>query len=234
MRSFGFSTGSLAIGDFREALRMMEGVPLDAVELSALREDELQPLLHALGSLDLTRFSHVSLHAPSRLRTYTEQRLCEALAALEGRYPIVVHPDIIHDFSLWARLGEVLLIENMDKRKSVGRTSEELDDIFAMLPQARLCLDVGHSRQIDSSMFETREILKRHAGRLAEIHLSDVNSSCGHEPLNLAAVEAFQRVADLIPERIPIILETPVTADQIPRELRKAEAIFHAPVPTPA
>lgn len=213
---------------------MMEGVPLDAVELSALREDELQPLLDALKSLDLTRFSHVSLHAPSRLRTYTEQRLCEALAALEGKYPIVVHPDIIHDSSLWAGLGEVLLIENMDKRKSVGRTADELDDVFAMLPKARLCLDVGHSRQIDSSMFETREILKRHVGRLAEIHLSDVNSSCGHEPLNLAAVEAFQRVADLIPETVPIILETPVTADLIPRELRKAEAIFHARVPTPA
>lgn len=231
MRSFGFSTGSLALGDFRGALEMMEGIPLDAVELSALREDELTPLLQALESLDLTRFSHVSLHAPSRLRDYTEQRLCEALAALDGKYPVVVHPDIIHDFSLWARLGGVLLIENMDKRKSVGRTAEELDDLFAMLPKARLCLDVGHSRQIDSSMFETREILKRHARRLAEIHLSDVNSSCGHEPLNLAAVEAFQRVADLIPDSIPIILETPVTADLIPRELSKAADIFRAPVP---
>ena len=75
------------------------------------------------------------------------------------------------------------------------------------------------------------DILKRHARRLAEIHLSDLNSSCGHEPLSMAAVEAFQRVADLIPDSIPIILETPVTEDLISRELRKAEAIFHAPVP---
>jgi hypothetical protein len=230
MRPFGFSTGSLAFGDFRRALKMMEGIPLDAVELSALREDELHPLLDALASLELARFSHVSLHAPSRLDTVTEQHLCKALADLDGKYPIVVHPDIIHDFSLWVPLGRSLLIENMDKRKNVGRTSDELSDIFAMLPQARLCLDVGHSRQIDSSMFETREILKRHAERLAEIHLSDINSSCGHEPLNLAAVEAFQRVAALIPENIPIILETPVTADLIPRELRQAEAIFHASV----
>lgn len=60
---------------------------------------------------------------------------------------------------------------------------------------------------------------------------SVLRTNHGHESLNLAAVDAFQRVADLIPESIPIILETPVTADQIPRELRQAEAIFHAPVP---
>lgn len=73
--------------------------------------------------------------------------------------------------------------------------------------------------------------LKCHAQRLAEIHLSDVNSSSGHEPLKLAAVEAFQRVADLIPDNIPIILETPVTADLMLRELGQAKAIFQAPVP---
>lgn len=88
MRPFGFSTGSLAFGDFRRALKMMERIPLDAVELSALREDELHPLLDALASLELARFTHVSLHAPSRLYTFTEQHLCKALADLDGKYPI--------------------------------------------------------------------------------------------------------------------------------------------------
>ena len=37
MRPFGFSTGALALGDFRLALRMLEGIDLDAIELSALR-----------------------------------------------------------------------------------------------------------------------------------------------------------------------------------------------------
>lgn len=114
----------------------------------------------------------------------------------------------------------------MDKRKRIGRTADELDVVFDRLPQARLCLDVGHSRQIDSSMYESRQILKRHGNRLAEIHLSDVNSACGHECLNWPAVEAFQRLRDLVPDGVPVILETPAVPGKLERELHFAKQIF--------
>ena len=94
--------------------------------------------------------------------------------------------------------------------------------IFQNLPDATLCLDVGHARQVDPSMYETRQILKFHGHRLAEIHLSEVNCASGHEPLSLLAVRAFQTIAPLLPEHIPIILESPVTAEQISQEIRLA------------
>ncbi len=226
MRAFGFSTGSLAGHDFRAALKMMEGLPLKALELSALREHELDPLLQALHSLELDGYEHVSLHAPSALVSLSEAALCIKLKELGGHYPIVVHPDIIIDWALWSSLGATVLIENMDKRKCIGRTADELDLVFERLPDARLCLDVGHSRQIDSSMHETRQILKRHGARLAEIHLSDVNSACGHECLNWPAVEAFQRLRDLVPENVPVILETPAGPGQLEVQLEFAKQIF--------
>lgn len=228
MRAFGFSTGSLALGDFHCGLKMLQGVDITAVELSALREEELDPLLASLSSLDLTSFRHISIHAPSKLRNCDDTRLCQRLLKLRSKheYPIVVHPDIIRNWDAWLELGDSVWIENMDKRKPVGRTSDELASIFEKLPQAKLCLDVGHSRQIDSSMFETRKILKNHKERLAEIHLSHVNSSCGHEPLNAAAVEAFRCVARFIPESVPVILESPVDRLAIPQEIRLARQIF--------
>ena len=49
MRRVGFSTGALARGDFRRALQMLAGKNVSAVELSALRQDELMPLVMQMG-----------------------------------------------------------------------------------------------------------------------------------------------------------------------------------------
>lgn len=59
MRLFGFSTGALALGDFKKALKMLEGIDVDAIELSALRVHELPSLLTFAKHADLTRFSHI-------------------------------------------------------------------------------------------------------------------------------------------------------------------------------
>ena len=45
MRPFGFSTGALALGDFDQALKMLDGITVEAIELSALRIRELPRLL---------------------------------------------------------------------------------------------------------------------------------------------------------------------------------------------
>ena len=63
MRSIGFSTELWHWEIFRSALAMLRNKPeVDAVELSALREQELIPLIAALPSLDLRHFRHVSFH----------------------------------------------------------------------------------------------------------------------------------------------------------------------------
>ncbi len=67
MRQIGFSTGALALGDFRAALRMLAGKNCSAVELSALRQEELAPLVVQLDDLDLSNFEYVSFHAPSAI-----------------------------------------------------------------------------------------------------------------------------------------------------------------------
>ena len=56
MRLVGFSTGALAFADFRRGLDMLAGTSAKAVELSALRSTELDPLVDSLDSLNLSRF----------------------------------------------------------------------------------------------------------------------------------------------------------------------------------
>jgi len=172
-RTVGFSTGALAFGDFRRALNMLR-VRRDilAVELSALRQPELLPLRDAANELDLSQFIYVAVHAPSNIDGETEQQVVNHLFDFAAKgWPVIVHPDAIHNYSLWSTFGNLLCVENMDKRKEIGRTVDELAIVFNRLPDASLCFDLGHARQVDATMTEAYLILKVYQSRLQQIHV---------------------------------------------------------------
>ena len=121
---------------------------------------------------------------------------------------IVVHPDVIHQPHLWKCFGEQLLIENMDQRKSMGRTVEELEKLFEEFPDARLCLDVAHARQMDTTLSLLGRIIKRFVDRIAEIHISELDSNYCHQPMSIMAVRDFQHFAPKLNEKIPVIIES--------------------------
>lgn len=210
MRPIGFSTGALAFGDFRQALSMLRGKPVDAVELSALRTHELPDLIGALGTIDLSRYRYVSVHAPSSFTEDEEPQVIDQLKHFQRNgWPIVLHPDAVHQIKLWREFGDLLYIENMDKRKPVGRTVAELKAIFSELPEALFCFDMAHARQVDSSMTEARVILRSFGSRLRQLHISEVNTNSKHNRISRGAFRAFREIAHLIPPEIPAILETP-------------------------
>src|SRR6516225_3285998 len=102
MRPFGFSTGALAYSDFRRGLAMLRHKPVHTVELSALREAELAPLMEAIDSLDLSQFAYISVHAPSKYGKEVESRIVNLLRTVSARkWPIILHPETVHDFSMW-------------------------------------------------------------------------------------------------------------------------------------
>lgn len=114
----------------------------------------------------------------------------------------------------------------MDKRKSTGRTCVELMTIFDNLPEAGLCFDVAHARQVDPTMMEAAHILRHFGERIREIHASGVRTSSTHGPISTAASLAYSSVAHLIPERAPIILESPVSGEHISSEILFAQSAF--------
>jgi len=222
MRPIGFSTGALAFADFARGLEMVRQHGLHVVELSALRQNELVPMLNAIPHLDLAGFHYISIHAPSSFDSAWEATLRNRLGDEVYRgWPVVVHPDAITDFGLWRELGETVCIENMDKRKPIGRTAEELSRVFRELPHATFCFDIGHARQVDLTMTEAYLILREFGPRLRQVHVSEVNSRSKHDALSYSSMIAFREVAHLIPEQVPLILETPVCESDMDAEINK-------------
>ncbi len=230
MRYFGYSTGAISKGDVEAALGCLRGLGAEAVEFSALRLGELGPVLRELERQDCTQFKYCSFHAPSRFAAHEESEIVAGLLSIveQRNWPIVVHPDTIHRWDLWRPFGSMLLIENMDQRKACGRTADELDAVFTELPEASLCYDLGHLRQIDPTMVEAYRIVQRYGSRIRQIHLSDVDSSSKHHPLNIPALKVFMRVVPLLGRRAHVILESPATCAEVPDQLMMAMLLFAA------
>ena len=229
-RLIGYSTGALTKSDVQLGVHWLRQRGIAAVELSALRDAELVPLLHAMRNLDLSFASYVSVHGPSQFRIHTEKEVAELLRELlPRRLPIVMHPDAIQDVDTWQGLGECLCIENMDKRKPTGRTEEELREVFHRFPDASLCFDIGHARQVDPTMGQATRILRSFGERMKQVHMSEVNSRGGHDSMSLTAIQAFRKVAHLIPLHIPIILESAVPEACLQTEINLAQLALLTP-----
>ncbi len=225
MTRVGISTGALARGDFRTAWAHIERFRLPAVEFSALREAELDPLTSWLLEQDFGTGPRISVHAPSRRVSLSEVELVERLATFSARgWRVIVHPGIMETPSLWHRLGQSLCIENMDKRAH-GRTAEELRPLFEAIPAASFCLDLGHARQMDSTMAVARRLLESYGSRLAQIHISEVDSECRHRRLSVASVWAIGAIARLIPD-VPVIIESELAVSELSNELEMVERCF--------
>jgi hypothetical protein len=229
MKPIGFSTGAIAKGDFATALDVQRHIPrIDAVELSALRDHELSTLVDAIPHLDLEQFEYVSFHAPSKLQALDEQAVFDLLTRLPDSWPVIVHPELLQTPSLWQQLGERLCLENMDNRKTTGRTIAELHALFEAFPEATFCLDLGHARQVDPTMVSAMLMLQEFGDRLVELHVSEVGSRGEHRPLGATTRQAFARIVHLVPLDCPLIIESIIPPAFIENELDVVSAVFEA------
>lgn len=226
MTLLGYSTGAIALGDFRRALSILSAFSFQAVELSALRLHEVEPLVAALPHLNLAGYDYISFHAPSSFSREEEPGLIRVLSRLPFDWPIILHPDTIHNWSSWRPLSSRLAIENMDRRKGVGRSAFEMELFFNELPDARMCLDLGHARQVDSSMVGAYEFLKMFADRIVQLHISEVDTFNRHDVLSAAAIWAFGQVRQFIPVSAAIIVESRVEELGIRPEAEKVQSML--------
>lgn len=220
MGGIGFSTGAIAKSDVAGALRLLRPFATDAIELSALRAHELAPLVASIPHLPLHGYRHISVHAPSAFAAHHEHDIARALLPVARRgWRVVLHPDAIRDPRAWGAFDDRLCIENMDRRKPVGRTVRELRPVFAQLPRASFCFDVAHAWQCDPSMNQAARLLDAFGDRLAEVHVSELDAASRHVRLSEASIEAYGQFAELIPIHVPVIIEAPVQPHEIDAEL---------------
>lgn len=228
MAQIGFSTGALAKGDFQVAVKAARDAGAKALELSALRTKELAALEAYVNEADLSSFEFIAVHAPADFTAEEEPDVVARLRRItkDHRWPIVIHPDRIVKYDLWKPFGSQLCVENMDRRKDVGRYVVDLDAIFRILPDAKFCLDVAHARQVDPSMTECLRMVESFRNRLCHLHLSGVATSSKHEPLSFVFWYAFRRLAESLPANVPIVLETPVDPADARSQVMQAQELF--------
>jgi hypothetical protein len=180
-----------------------------AVEMAALSEPELPSLLRFLAPMPALPFRYLSVHAPIKHREVSEAELVAELAALPPFVDaIVVHPDQIEDPAAYRALGARLTIENMDSRKASGARGEELEAVFAALPEAGFCFDIAHAWTIDPEMTVGEDLLDRFACRLRQVHLSSIDDELRHRPLTSEHEALFAPLLARCRD-VPWLLEAP-------------------------
>ena len=80
----------------------------------------------------------------------------------------------------------------------------------------------GMLARSNTSMTEAYRIVRDFSAKIEQIHISVVGTSSRHDLISPSAAQAFRRVASLIPDTIPAILETPVNREQIRAQLHLA------------
>ena len=75
-------------------------------------------------------------------------------------------------------------------------------------------------------MGEDRTMILKFSDKLKQLHVSTVNGKSKHESLNIEALLAYKKITPLLDSQIPIILESPVNADEIMNEILLASLLF--------
>ncbi|MCA1679308.1 MAG: hypothetical protein LC777_10365, partial [Actinobacteria bacterium] len=209
-------------GNWDELLSRVVAVSSFAAEFAALSEPEFGGLLNFLSQRPRLPFVYLSVHAPVKARVATEETLAEWLRSLPPNVEsIVTHPDTFTDVDLFGQIGRRLVVENMDDRKSSGRTVQELTKVFAALPRAGFCFDIAHAWSIDPTMRLAHDLLDHFGDRLRQLHLSSLAGG-KHVPVLPEHEEVFapllRRCSD-----VPWILEA-----EMPERWQPSSWVQHA------
>jgi hypothetical protein len=192
-------------GDWPRLVEAACQISTYAVELSALSGSELPGLLRYLQASPALPFRYVSVHAPAK--SFSERTALGQLLKLPLMVrTIVAHPDTLSEPQAFTELGTRLVLENMDARKPTGRTADELQHFFDLLPEAGFCFDVAHAWSIDPTMDLAHELLNRFRSRLRQVHVSSLDGNDHHRPLRSADERRFAEVLARCSD-VPWILE---------------------------
>ncbi len=206
MRSTGIDTLS------PEHVARIKAIGCNAIEFSCNNVERLDGLATIQGS-DVEGFKYVALHAPALKFVYRNDVLTKAvLNALQEAHRrlkfrcVVLHPDRVEDWEVLKKFELPYAIENMDNRKEVGKTVEDMEAIFSEHDYP-MVLDINHCFVNDQSLELAKKLYTRFQDRIIELQVSGYESM--HDPLfRTQQWEILQAVPN---KKLPIIIESQVT-----------------------
>ena len=215
MPKIGFSTGCLfKFLDTKESIKRFKEEGIEAIEIVAYGgiTDEW---VDKVFDTKLSGFEYVSLHAPNvdygnDQKTFDLLEKIGEIDKLRKLDLVVFHPDRIIDLSLFEGLDFKVGFENMDSRKELFKTAEELHDLVDQ-KNFKVVLDLNHAYTNDSSLktlFNFSRLLK---ANIVEIHLSGYLT--WHDPLFKTRQESI--IESVKGFKVPIIIESILRPEDI-------------------
>tara|TARA_Y100000310_G_C20560154_1_gene752648 strand:+ start:191 stop:907 length:717 start_codon:yes stop_codon:yes gene_type:complete len=194
MAYVGFSTGDFEnphlslknrikfSDDLGGAIELYFGIPKDLLKFKLTKK-----LIK-----EIKQHKYISIHAPiSKIKYKSDNNtkaIIKKLSYLCKKLPIkgiVLHPHLIEDFSILEKSGLPFLIENMDKRKTVGTHPKHFEE-YKKKYKFNFVFDTQHAYEHDPTMKLGKEIIKVMGNRLQHIHISGCNKKHIHYPAHLS------------------------------------------------
>lgn len=159
----------------------------------------------------IKQFGYRTVHLPELHDPTSSRELILASQDLGTRIDVqdfTLHPTNLDSFGwLAGEFGDLLSIENMDRRKDFGKTPADLARVFSELPNAGWIFDVNHIKTNDPTMALADEFYKQLSGQLKHYHLSGyVDDNLPHTLL--ADTRQDEIIAKVTDKTKPIILES--------------------------
>lgn len=210
-RPVGFSHGALyKIHDVysMQNIQLFENCGCTAIEINFHRVQEAYNFNKIVPFIK--NFQYVSMHAPcdcrygNNVKTRALLKLIESMSLEINAELVVVHPDLVDDWTVFDNLQVSWAIENMDERKDCYKNVADLQQFLNHYHNWGLVLDLGHANVNDKTMVLADDIIKNFQNKIKEIHLSGYKTF--HDPLyQTRQVEIIERCKQL---EVPIIIES--------------------------
>ncbi len=204
---------------------MMPGV--NTLELHCINEETLDYILEYRLRF-ATNIKSVSLHAPTMKIKYDDSekshRVLRKIELVCAKYNIrnaVFHPDLVLDWDVLNDYTNIpVSIENMDDRKKIGRTIEDIEGVLRKYDFG-LTLDLQRCFVNDKIMQLAQDFQNKFENRIVEYHVSGFQEDLLHYPLYKTRQDSI--IKSLKYKNVPIIIES--VFDRIGEQYRELEYI---------
>lgn len=225
----GCSTGtirkaSVSVGD---AITFFNEQGITAVEIGQHDVLEIAQNPQIIPWDILQRFSYITLHAPKIPYADNDQteRVFKAIEIVQQHcvlQHVVIHPDVVEDFSVFNNAPFKIAFENMDWQKKAYTTPHDMENLLKEFPQSSMVLDVNHVYTHDNTMELAKEFYASCGDRIVEVHVSGFTEL--HDPLyRTQQKEIIHAIQDT---SVPMIIESWMTPDEVELEINYIRSII--------
>lgn len=214
----GFTTGKPTHLSLVEKVNCFRELGCNAIELSILDVNRFEIFEESLSDLHLDNFLFRSVHAPCfcldagvKIKTIykNDSQTLDILNKVSWMVKnfqadlVVIHPDLVEDWSVFEQFDLPVAVENMDWKKDRYKTLGDFKILFETI-DAKMVLDVNHSFTNDPTAELAVEMFANFGERIKEIHLSGFDKY--HEPLH--TTKQVEIVKSMPKKDVPIIIES--------------------------